>query len=235
MQLYCQSCEKMILAEDVNIELAIAKCRACNAVFNFSETIAAKRRRKPEAKPPKRLEIVDTGSELAIRWKWFTHTVWFLLLFCIFWDGFLVMWYGIGLAQLWAKGGDFGAIVMLLFPVIHVAIGVGLTYFVISTFVNRTSIVVALGQLELRHGPLPWPGSRVLQVIDIEQFYCVENRGSRKSRQSSFELHVLMKNEEKIKLLTALEYEEFALFLEQKLEDHLGIVDELVVGEYRFD
>lgn len=234
MQLTCQSCGKMILAEDINIQLAIAKCGACHAVFNFAETVGGLPSRKPTANKPKQIELIDTGSELAIRWRWFSHAVWFLVVFCLFWDGFLVLWYSIGLAQLWGRNADFGAVVMLLFPVIHLAIGVGLTYFVISTFVNRTSLLVALGQLEIKHGPLPWPGNCVINVVDIEQFFCVEKFGSRKSRQSSFELHVLLRSGEKKKLLSAITEEEFALFLEQTLETHLGIEDRPVAGEYRF-
>jgi len=159
MQLLCQSCGKPIPAQDVNIEMGIAKCSACNAVFDFLDEVGARSTCQTNIGLPKRFTVENWGPELVITCRWFNHGVWFLLLFCIFWDGFLAVWYSAVIAGL--VNGKMGAIVLLplLFPILHVAIGVGLTYSVLCTFLNRTVIRASVAELTVRHGPLYWAGN----------------------------------------------------------------------------
>ena len=170
-QLTCKACGKLIPAADVNIEKAIAKCQACNAVFGILDNVGGHASPSPDAADgpklrvpaPKSVEVDAWGPELTLTRRWYTHGLWAVLAFCLFWDGFLVVWYSIGLRQLFG-GEDFGepglwaTLFMLVFPVFHVAIGVGLTYFVICGFVNRTVVRIAGGELSVWHGPMPWPG-----------------------------------------------------------------------------
>ena len=158
MQLTCKSCSKPIPAEDVNIKMAIAKCMACDAVFSFAEDLGAGQREaaiaeRPRVPEPKGFSVENWGSDLVITRRWFTPAVFFLVLFCIFWDGFLIFWYGIAFTQ---KEVPW---IMVLFPILHLAVGVGLTYFVICCFVNRTWIKVSMGQLTVRHSQLQWQGN----------------------------------------------------------------------------
>ncbi|MDX1948808.1 MAG: hypothetical protein SFU86_25695 [Pirellulaceae bacterium] len=235
MPIHCKSCGKPIPAADVNIELAIAKCQACDAVFSFLDDIGGHPGRPPRPRVPlpKRFKVDAWGRELTITRSWFTHAVWFLIFFCAFWDGFLVVWYAAGLGMLWqANGMQWGALVMLLFPVIHVAVGVGLTYYLLCAFVNRTVIRVSQGELSVRHGPLPWPGNTRLPTADIQQLFCSESvRRNRRSTTASYEVQALLTSGEKKKLLTGLDDLDHALFIEQTLEQHLEIEDLPVPGE----
>ena len=92
MQLLCPNCAKPIPAEDVVSELGIAKCTACNAVFHVLDEL-----HRPAEKPhiglPRRFTVEDWGPEVTIRWRWFNHSFWFLLCFCLFWDGVLFFVY----------------------------------------------------------------------------------------------------------------------------------------------
>jgi hypothetical protein len=69
------------------------------------------------------------------------------------------------------NGFDWMAIV---FPICHVAVGVGLTYYVIAGFLNKSSIFLDEAVLAVRHGPVPWFGSCTLEldgILGIEMDY----------------------------------------------------------------
>src|SRR5262245_5691303 len=111
MQLLCQSCGKPIPATDVNIELGIAKCAACNAVFSFLDEVGAQPARRGNIGLPKRFQMENWGGELVITRRWFNHGVWFLFFFCLFWDSFLIVWYSAVIAGM--LNGKMGAMVLL--------------------------------------------------------------------------------------------------------------------------
>lgn len=237
MKLYCPTCNREIPAADINIRLAAAKCATCNTVFQFQdqlEPVSAPRSAALPVPAPKKFIIEDFGSDLTIRWRWYSHAVWALLFFCLFWDGFLIFWYGMMFFAGKNMRGEAGWFWLLpiLFPLLHVAVGVGLTYFVLCSFINRTVIRVTGGELTVRHGPLPWGGNRTVSTFDVTQLYCTEKvRSNRRGYSTSFELNALLSDGEKVNLLTAIEELDQALFLEQKLEQHLKIEDQRVPGE----
>jgi hypothetical protein len=233
-QLACKACGKAIPAADVNIDKAIARCLACNAVFSIAGA-AAEERERPTVPMPKRFQVEGWGPELTITRRWYTHGLWFLLAFCIFWDGFLVVWYAAGIGTiLGGREASFMGWIMLAFPILHVAVGVLLTYATIGGFVNRTVLRVAGGELAIWHGPLPWPGQRRLMTSDIRQLYCTQTSHRRK-HGSSFTFNVAAQTSggDKIDLLTGLDELDQALFIEQRVEQHLRIRDERVPGEVR--
>ena len=232
MKLFCKSCRNPIPAEDINIKLAIAKCGECDAVFSFAEELGAQQREsaiaeRPVVPAPPRFTVESLGSELEITKSWFSPAVFFLAFFCVIWDGFLVFWYGIAFSH------DDSPLIMFLFPGLHVAVGVSLTYFVICSFVNRTRIKVGMGQLTVRHGPLPWPGNYTLNSVDVEQVFCQSKfHSSKHGGRFTYEVHVVLHDGTKQKLVTGLDDPDQAIFIEQQLEDYLRIEDRRVPGEY---
>jgi hypothetical protein len=98
-------------------------------------------------------------------------------------------------------------------------------------FVNRTRISIESGDLIVRHGPLPWPGNRTIPTDDLTQLYCEEHIGSKGSR--SYSLNAMTKSaKKKISLLARLPDADQVLYLEQLLEQRLGLVDVPVAGEF---
>src|SRR5690349_17364067 len=111
----------------------VAKCRGCDAVFDFSEQLegAAPLTRTRAIVPlPQGMRVVDgarredrlTGyrsaanvpAEVSIEWRWFRPAQDLgMLFFAIFWNGFLVFWYTIAFA------GD-GPWLAYVFPLLHV-------------------------------------------------------------------------------------------------------------------
>jgi hypothetical protein len=178
-----------------------------------------------KAPMPENIRIEHRADGLTLSYRWFSAKFIFLALFCLFWDGFLVFWYGIALSQ-------DAPWIMLVFPLLHLAVGVFLTYYTVAGIYNRTIITVGQGKLSIQHAPLPWPGSRVLQASEISQLYCEEttSRG-RNGPQTSYRLSAVTSDNKKINLLTGFDSPDSARFLERQVEEWLGIRDRRVEGE----
>ncbi len=163
----------------------------------------------------------------------------FLLFFAIAWDSFLVGWYWL------LTSGPFGGangmpgpfkLIFFVFPIAHVAVGVGLTYFVLAGLLNSTVVRVADGMLSVRHGPIPWRGNLDLPTDEIEQIYCQNklhhsrNDDGHTTTSMQYEVHAVISSQKK-KLLGGLLEADQALFVEQRLERFLNLEDRPVPGE----
>jgi len=232
MQLLCTSCRQPVQSADVNIDLGIAKCFLCHNVFSFLDKLSSALAPREIVKLPKRFQIDHWGSELVITQRWFNHTVWALLAFCILWDGFLVTWYSAGIGMLLrGSKGDPMTWGMLVFPVLHVLVGVGLTYGVLCMFFNSTVIRVVSGELTISHGPLPCPDNSRHFTADIKQLFCQEKKWQGEdSVRRTYNLIAIMRDGSQVQLTGSENYNDVA-FIEQQVESHLKIPDERVPGE----
>ncbi len=182
---------------------------------------------------PEKLQVQELGGELRISWRWFSPVVLFLIPFCLAWNAFLVGWYTLALGGLSEMGGF--AIIMILFPIAHVAVGIGLIYVCLVLLLNHTTVRVAQGEMSIRHGPIPAPGNRRIAADDVEQLYV---RHERETRSKGGESHVYpllarLRSGKEIKLLPRNSEVEVARAVEQLVETHLRIEDAPVAGEHR--
>lgn len=184
---------------------------------------------------PARVRVENEGSELRLSWRWWSWRVCFLVFFCISWDASLVFWYSVGIAN------PAFPWIFFVFPIVHLAVGVSLTYFTLAILVNRTVVLVDQEELQVRHGPLPWLGNLRIPVDQIAQLYVGDaangDHGSEANiwsfrRRYSVALRVLLRDGASRTLLR-LEDLELALYLEREIEKFLGIPDKLVEGELR--
>lgn len=249
MQLNCGQCGAPVRAADLHLDRGIAVCSACGSVQRLSGPTAADApshsetpaNRKPpgDVPVPARFTVEDGGHELTIRQRWFQWALLFLLFFAIAWDSFLVGWYWM------LTSGPFGGndgmpgpfkLIFFIFPIAHVAVGVGLTYFVLAGLLNTTVIRVADGMLSVRHGPIPWRGNLDLPTDGIEQIFCQNklhksrNDDGHTTTSMQYEVHAVVSGEKK-KLLGGLHEADHALFVEQRLERFLNLEDRPVPGE----
>lgn len=173
-KLQCPNCGKDARSEDINVQELVAKCMGCNHVFRFdSDDLPTDGRpsgqRKSLGREPSRPSgiTIEEGNfgDLLIKRRWFHVSYFFMLFFCIAWDSFLFFWYASALNGNPGNGMDLMAII---FPIAHVAVGVGLTYYVFAGFLNTTTIHLQDEQLTVRHGPVPWFGKRDLRTDEIE-------------------------------------------------------------------
>ncbi|MBI2901727.1 MAG: hypothetical protein HYY17_16200 [Planctomycetes bacterium] len=227
LELRCPSCATVIPATDVDLPSGTAKCRECNAVFAFRAD------GKPKEPPPERnpvplpagFRMESDSSRLLISRRWFSPVHVFLVPFTIAWCAFLVFWYSMGIAH----GAPW---IMFVFPIAHVAVGVGLAYFTAAGLLNRTRLEVSRGLLRIVHEPLPWTGGKVLRAGDLRQFFCREHRHSGKhGPYLRYSVNAVNVTGAVVPILEKLEQAEQALFVEQRIEEHLGIRDRPVPGE----
>ena len=181
-------------------------------------------RQKLELGLPDKLALYHRGSTIEIVRTWFGTRVVMATVFAVFWDGFLLVWY---VAAIGNKDT-----IAILFPLLHVVVGVGITYWAAAGWVNRTQIVVGIGKITVRHGPLPWAGNLELQVGNVKQLYSNEKRSqSDGSTSTAYEVHAITQYGRTIKLVRGLETSQQALYIEQEIEKYLGIEDVPVKGE----
>lgn len=239
----CKNCHWEIPAENINIQLAVAKCGNCHTVFSFYDDIVAPGRRNPEdgrpdGRPvdapgeearkafprtgrftavslPRGMSLEDTGIELRVLRRWFSPQIVVLTFFTVIWDAFLLFWFIIALS-----GGLYG---MAAAGSIHLLVGVGLTYYVIAGYLNSTIVAVNENYIVIHHAPLPWRGAKTIQAEDIDQVYCREGL--------NYSVHALLKDGQDIRLVHGLRNEVQALYIEQEAEKYLGIKDRPVPDE----
>ncbi|MBL8919602.1 MAG: hypothetical protein JNJ54_12115 [Myxococcaceae bacterium] len=231
--LSCPSCGASYRTSDIDRTLAIASCHACGAVMDLktrtpadeSRLDALTRPAPPPALPlPEKFTVAETPGRLEVTWRWFSAVHVFLFFFALFWNGFLVLWFGIALAQ--------GELVMALFGSLHAAVGIGLAYSVLTGFVNRTRIALEHGVLTVKHGPLPWPGSGEWKREDLAQLYGEQHVSRGKNgTTTTWSLNAMLRDGRRVKLLKGLTERAQALWLERTLEGRMSIVDAPVVGE----
>lgn len=223
----CPECDEPIVADAINLDRGIATCHACNAVFELGPSA---KRPTAEVPLPKHIRITDLGNHLEISWRWLSRELLVFIPFTAVWDSFLFFWY----SNAFKEGAPLMAI---LFPILHLGVGVYLTYYVIAALLNTTTIHLSTHELGVRHRPVPWPGKKKIDPARIEQLYCTGNiyddDNNRFNFRSGCELHALLNNGTKATLLSGIDEPEHALALEQRLERWLGIEDRHVPGELK--
>lgn len=252
MQVVCKGCGKVVAVADVNMEKLVARCTGCNTLFDISDQLpesratgSPARRRGPVPMPQsivvregeRPLELVESrtpyrageppppAADFTIVRRWFSPKYVFMAFFCVAWDSFLVFWYSHATSGPW---------IVSVFPIAHVAVGIGLTYSTLAGFFNRTTIAVERGSLSIRHAPVPWMGNRTVATADLDQLFCqqkISGRTNNSGPSVSYAVLARLKDRRILKLLSGLPEADQALFIEQAIETRLGIEDVAVLGE----
>jgi hypothetical protein len=172
---------------------------------------------------PQRFEVDERSGDLRIHWKWPVLMAIPLVVFSLAWDSFLVFWY-FGAVQ----RGD-PSLVELLFPAGHVAIGLILPYVAAAFWVNRTFVEVVGAEIRVTHRPLPFPGNRRVQVMDVRQLFCVER--PRQKGSPTYAVMARLASGREVTLIPGLSTGREARFLEERLERRIGLANQPVPGE----
>lgn len=225
--LKCPNCAAILRAEDWNMSTGMIRCGYCHSLSNIPVTAQEQGggHPRPEIPMPPGIQIRNTMGSLSLARRWFSPVVFFLIPFCIAWDSFLIFWYSIALS------GN-APWIMAVFPIIHVTVGIGLTYYTLATLFNTTVITAGQGSLSIEHGPLPWPGTIKMSTADLSQLYGKEKVSRGENGTSyQYELWAALRDGSTRKLLdTGLTMEQ-TLYIEQKLERTLVLEDRAMPGE----
>lgn len=228
MQVRCQKCNAAILPENLDLIRSLAKCESCGNLFNCASQLDALgddgSGRREKVAMPKGYRLFRRANGLRILRRWLGPQFFGMLFFCLFWNGFMVVWFSIAITQRqWA---------MAAFGTIHALVGMGLAYYTLAGFFNTTIITVASGMLQIKHGPIPVPGNRQIKADSLRQLYTkrVVHHG-KNGTSTTYELRAQTSSGKDEKLLGNLANEAQALFVEQEIEEFLGIQDRSVRDE----
>lgn len=232
--LSCPNCHHFVSAIDINIDKAIAKCHNCNHVFRITGDLKGKIEQldypEPGALMPDGLEVLRLNEELEIDVNWRRSAsksgTRFLMFFTAVWNLFLLPFVLVGIFA-----GEFQ---ILLFTSVHLAVGLGLIYYLARIFLNTTKVIVNRSGIQLDTGPLkaPWSKPKRIARSDIRQLYVSKYTSSTTNGKPNYAyaLYAILHNTQKIKLLSQMNLET-QLYLEQEIERFLGIQDQYVADE----
>jgi hypothetical protein len=173
--------------------------------------------RTPPSTIPEGLDLINDADGVTIRKVWRTWLVAPLAIFAIFWDGFLFFWYSQAISQ---PSMEL-KLMILFFPLIHVAAGVGITYYVIASLFNKTDVVISLSGIKVSTYPFPWFGSKEVKREEITDIIVRERIGNRNRRTYAI-MYVDFSKKER-KLIASIPESDQAEFIEQTIRDTTGI------------
>ena len=110
-------------------------------------------------------------------------------------------------------------------------------YYSLAKVLNSTKIRVTHDDLEVSHGPLFFGRKIHLNKADISQLYVTRHRIGHRYYlyYTTYQINVILSNEEVITLVKGLNLPEQGRFIEHKIEDFLNITDIHVEGELEKD
>jgi len=229
LTLSCPSCGAQISVTEDSTRF---RCEYCGNEHVMKEaadlrTAALQVPIRPKVTIPDVVKIEKDGQSARIVQKWFSLKYVPMAFFCVAWDAFLCFWYSM------AFGGSMPWI-FIVFPIAHLAVGIGLTYSTLCGFINRTVLEVSRDELAVWFEPLPWLGEKRLKTADLKQLFCKEKvtRGE-SSTTRQYQLYAVTREDKEIQLLSNLDTPDVAFFFEQQIEGWLKINDRPVVGEFK--
>ena len=172
---------------------------------------------------PEGFDLQENTQGIAITYRWFESVAWFLVVFAIFWNGFLVIWFNLPTP-----------IHFKLFALIHLTVGIGIGWYVLCLFMNKTEILITSQDFISRHSPIPFPTykNKHLKHYEIKQVYIKQEISRGKNSTSvSYSINVLSPQGATSKILSFSEYER-AIFVKRKIEKYMNIEPQLIEGEY---
>jgi len=227
--LHCPSCGSRT---EVGAGEVSARCPVCHlpagpraaagdsldgAVLREDGTLAPPPR--PPVPLPWGLTVSTEGGELRIERRWYTWMALLAAFFCVTWLGVFVFWYLLVFMH--------PSRAISLLALLHGGAGLALVYATVALFVNRTVIVVTGADLTIRHGPLPWPGSRDVPAAGLEQLHCEKHvRRSRGGTTITYSVLARSTDGRATPLVRGLSDRDQAHFIEQQIEHYLGIADQ---------
>jgi hypothetical protein len=163
---------------------------------------------------PEGLDVITASDQLTIRRVWLNWMILPFALFAVLWDLFIIFWYHQALAKP-------TPVLMLLFPIGHVAVGIGITYYVMAALVNKTDVILHPSSIQVVTGPAPWIGNKKLDPSDVTEVI-VRERSSGRGRQTFDVMYAGQSRKEK-KLVWRLPERDQAEYIAQTIRARYGL------------
>lgn len=168
---------------------------------------------------PKRMKIDYYDDYMHIQKKWMGQSTLIIGLLCLAWAAVFVRTY-----KIIAQGINSGDVPLIMLAILFAAGAVLLGYFLVANWLNKTDIFVNKQLIEIKISPVPWRGNMRLNAAKIEEFSVEKHvAGSEKKRKVTYAVLFRQNNDKITKLVSGLENKDQALFIEQKIENYLGL------------
>ena len=245
----CPACGASLAERDIDFDRRLGTCGHCRALIDLKDRLPPAaageedRRRRGPVPMPASVTAVATPHGPALRYRWFQPACLFFLAFSVVWLAMVVGIFGTGLAIGADAPAEMGAplrwfnFAWIVMGAFFLCIGLGGVVLSVAGLVNGTTLLVERDRLSVRHGPIPWLGNAQFPRDELEQLYCrrktVPHAGSDghgPSASTSYSLNAVTRDG-RSHLLTSSPDPETVLYLEQRLEQELGIRDKPVAGE----
>jgi hypothetical protein len=112
----------------------------------------------------------------------------------------------------------------VVFPVGHVAVGVGLTYYAIASLFNKTDISISPEKVTVSSHPVPWGPRKEVSTEDIVDVRVKHT--SSNNRKSSYGIRYRSKNNREKSLIRGGLSDDQAEFIEYHLRKVLNLKDD---------
>ena len=218
--LNCPNCGASVPAENINIQDTLAVCSTCDRVFDFGSKFTPKKRKPRKIKPPETVELIEQDERYEIQYRWYTPLAWGIVPVAIFWNLFMLFWHGSTVFGGWLIG--------TLFAIPHTLIGLWLIYKVLTAFINRTRIVMTPYDLAVMYGPIPSPGSRLIDRRSIEGLYIKEDSTETINNRKTpiYGLYMETKGDKDRAVVKGVRDYTLALFIKQEIDAYFLVDDE---------
>lgn len=215
----------------VEIYLAnrVVKSFALSGIQNVGEVIEILRRWFPNVQviEDPAFKVEKQSGELRIYRKWLRGaTIIPVVLIAVFFVAIvgIMVWAAVGSGQ----SADTSGILVELFLV---CVAGGMIYYVLAQLVNTTFIKVDAREFEVKHKPLPFPGSKRYVSSEITQLYCKERQVISDNRyvtmqRTVYDVYAVLRNGKHEKILSGLDNPQHALRVEKEVKQYLKIQDE---------
>lgn len=220
----CPNCHNPVKQSEIDQRGHIT-CSNCGTKFQLDKDVEIFERTKPFVQLPRKMDYLKLHSMLEFIYKPDGFAVKFLLFFTIVWNLFMFIFVSTVIAS-----GDFS---QLLFMSVHLIVGAGLGIKTIGDLVNKTYITIDPEYIFIERKPLQILKSKPIETKDIKQFYVKKYSSGTVNDKPvySYGLYAKLHNGREKLLLKGFVRPEHAQFIEQEIEEFLGIQDKRMSGE----
>lgn len=230
----CRNCGAGLEAGQIDASLGVATCSHCGSLHSVPSAAAVHEPNtgvgatgSPVQKPkidavslPSKYSIRQSPDSLELKWS----------------AGGLK--FGLAIAII---GTAFGYVAIMSGQLFLLLACAGLYYFAAVRGLNTHRLRVDAARVEITQGPLPWPGKKILNGSDVTQLYASEhttqhNNNDNQNRPARIVKHYRLTAQTRsngpVKLVSGFRNPNQALWLEQEIENVLGLADRSVAGEH---
>jgi hypothetical protein len=235
MEAKCPQCSAKFVKTDINKDNFSVLCKGCKSIFGLEkvdlpqgfmdgEIGGFKKRKKVQL--PMGIELNSKDGVLTIKRKWFNRGFLVVVLLAIAWNGAIVIWNE-------SLNSTLGSSpIATIYPFIHLIIGLILFYYTLAGLVNTTIFTISKESILIKNRPIPWFGISTIASSKLKQLYSTKkNPYKNKNEKDIFHIYALLKNGKKLKIVHGLHTDNQALYIEQQIEQYLGIKDRHISNE----